>query len=234
MNIAVILSGGVGSRMGLDRPKQYIEIDGNPILNYCFSTFMNNTLIDAIAIVCAEEWKSYVCRNVDRLRPLKPVYYAEPGETRQYSIYNALKEIQKHCYGDDDIVIIHDAARPLVSGKLIEDCIKACANADGAMPVIACKDTIYQSEDGKHIKALLNRDELWNGQAPEAFRLKKYLAAHEAMSSDALLKINGSTELAYKAGLECRMITGDPMNFKITTMEDLDTFKSIIIKQTCQ
>lgn len=234
MNIAVILSGGVGSRMGLDRPKQYIEIDGSPIFNYCLNTFVVNTQIDAITIVCANEWKDYVCRNVNRLRPLKPVYYAVPGVTRQYSIYNALKVIQKHYYGDDDIVIIHDAARPLVSDKLIEDCIKACDNADGVMPVIACKDTVYQSEDGKHIKALLNRDELWNGQAPEAFRLKKYLAAHEAMSSEALLKINGSTELAYKAGLECRMIAGDPMNFKITTMEDLDTFKSIIIKQSCQ
>ena len=234
MNIAVILSGGVGSRMGLDRPKQYIEIDGSPILNYCLNTFMGNAKIDAFVIVCANEWKDYVCHHVNRLHSSKPVYYAAPGETRQYSIYNALKVIQKYYYGDDDIVIIHDAARPLVSGKLIEDCIKACANADGVMPVIACKDTIYQSEDGKYIKALLNRDELWNGQAPEAFRLKKYLTAHEAMSSDVLLKINGSTELAYKAGLECRMITGDPMNFKITTMEDLDTFKSIIIKQTCQ
>lgn len=234
MNIAVILSGGTGSRMGLDKPKQYIEIAGKPILNYCLSIFIDSDKIDAIVIVRADEWKDYVWRNVNRLHPSKPVYYAEPGETRQYSIYNALRVVKEHYYRDDDIVIIHDAARPLVSNKLIESCIKACENADGVMPVIACKDTVYLSEDGEHIKALLNRDKLWNGQAPEAFRLRKYLEAHEAMSQEELLKINGSTELAFKAGLKCRMIAGDPMNFKITTMEDLDTFKSIITKQTCK
>lgn len=234
MNIAIILSGGTGSRMGLNKPKQYIEIDGKPILNYCLSTFINNNKIDAIIIVRAEEWKDYVWSNVNRMHSSKPVYYAEPGETRQYSIYNALKVLKEHYYGDDDIIIIHDAARPLVSDKLIECCINTCVNTDGVMPVIACKDTIYLSEDGRHIKALLNRDSLWNGQAPEAFRLKKYLNAHESMSPEELLKINGSTELAFKAGLKCRMIAGDPMNFKITTMEDLDTFKSIITKQTCK
>lgn len=234
MNIAIILSGGTGSRMGLDKPKQYIEVDGSPILNYCLTTFIDNEQIGAIIIVRANEWKDYVMCNVNKLNPSKPVYYAESGETRQYSIYNALKVVKEHYYNDDDIVIIHDAARPLVSDNLIECCINACENVDGVMPVIACKDTVYLSEDGKHIKALLNRDKLWNGQAPEAFRLKKYLEAHEAMSSEELLKINGSTELAFKAGLECRMIKGDPMNFKITTTEDLDTFKSIITKQTCK
>lgn len=99
------------------------------------------------------------------------------------------------------------------------------------MPVIPVKDTTYLSEDGKHIQQLLNRSHLWGGQAPEAFRFGKYLHVHETMPRADLLKINGSTEIAFKAGLNCQMVTGDPMNFKITTPEDLSNFQAIINKQ---
>ena len=98
------------------------------------------------------------------------------------------------------------------------------------MPVIPVKDTVYLSEDGKHINSLLNRSHLWGGQAPEAFRFGKYIKVHEELQKEELLKINGSTEIAFKAGLNCQMIKGDPINFKITTPEDLSNFESIINK----
>ena len=96
------------------------------------------------------------------------------------------------------------------------------------MPVIAVKDTTYYSEDGKKIKDLLDRSKLWAGQAPEAFIFGKYLKVHDEMSHDELLKINGSTEIAFKNGMNVEMIKGDPMNFKITTQEDLANFETII------
>ncbi|WP_336594817.1 IspD/TarI family cytidylyltransferase [Bacteroides acidifaciens] len=228
MNIAIILSGGIGSRMGLGMPKQYVEVNGLPVISFCIQTFLAHKNIDAIIIGVALEWKEYVKETVTRMNPAKLVLYAEPGETRQYSILNALKVAKEICKGNDDIVIIHDAARPLVSGELIGNCIEACREYDGVMPVIAVKDTTYLSRDGRCIEALLDRSTLWNGQAPEAFKLEKYLKACESMSRSDLLKINGSTELAFKAGLECRMIEGDPMNFKITTPEDLINFERII------
>ena len=162
------------------------------------------------------------------MHPAKPVFYAAPGETRQYSIFNALRVVKDQGYSDDSFVIIHDAARPLVSDELINRCYEACNRADGSMPVIAVKDTTYYSEDGKSITSLLDRSKLWAGQAPEAFVFGKYLQIHEKMSHEELLKINGSTEIAFKQGLKVEMVEGDPMNFKITTPEDLSNFESII------
>lgn len=228
MNIAIILSGGIGSRMGLDTPKQYIIVNGQPVISYCLQTFLNNENTDAIVVGVADEWKKFVKEHIEILNPKKPIFYAASGETRQYSIYNALKVIKNEGFADDSIVIIHDAARPLVSNELINECYDACNEADGSMPVIAVKDTIYYSEDGKDITRLLDRTKLWAGQAPEAFIFGKYLRAHDNMAHEELIKINGSTELAYKSGLKVKMIQGDSLNFKITTPEDLTSFESII------
>lgn len=230
MIFAIILSGGVGSRMGADIPKQYIEVNGKPIISYCLQTFLNVQTIDGIIIGVAEEWKSYVEEKTKALKPQKKIFYAEPGETRQYSIFNALKVVYDIGGRDDDLVIIHDAARPLVSDPLIHRCFDGCQEADGVLPVIPIKDTIYQSTDKTHISNLLNRNELFAGQAPEAFRFGKYLQLHQEMTREELLKINGSTEIAYKGGLNIKLIPGEEMNFKITTPEDLSNFESIINK----
>lgn len=230
MNIAIILSGGIGSRLGLDIPKQYAVVNGQPIINYCLRTFMSNNNTDAIVIGVADEWLDFVKEQVNIIGKTKPVYYSSSGETRQYSVYNALKAVKNTGCADDDIVIIHDAARPLLTTDLIGRCYKACLDADCVMPAIPVKDTTYLSEDGVHIKALLDRSQLRCGQSPEAFRFGKYLQVHEKMGREEILKINGSTELAFKGGLECMIIDGDPMNFKITTPEDLLNFKSIIEK----
>lgn len=90
MNIAIILSGGVGKRMGIDVPKQYIEVNGKTIIQYSIETFLMSNQISAIVIGVADEWKQFVTNIVESLEPEKPVYYAKPGETRQYSIYNSL------------------------------------------------------------------------------------------------------------------------------------------------
>lgn len=232
MNIAVILSGGIGTRMGNNIPKQYIEVNNQPIISYCLKTFLSNGNISAVVIGVANEWRSYVEKQIELLNPNKPVHFTIPGETRQYSIYNALNLIKELGYKEDDIVIIHDAARPLVSNELINRCLNGCLHADGVMPVIPVKDTIYLSSNAKDIDSLLNRNHLWAGQAPEAFIFGKYLKVHEKISKEELLKINGSTEIAYKAGLNIELTEGDFMNFKITTPEDLSNFENIINQQT--
>lgn len=231
MNIAIILSGGVGCRMGKDIPKQYIEVNNQPIILYCLKTFLNNSNIDVIVIGVADEWKDFLVKHIKSLQPNKQVYFTQPGETRQYSIYNALVLIKELGYMDNDVVIIHDAARPLVSHELIDKCLFGCNHADGVMPVIPVKDTIYLSSNAKDIDSLLNRNHLWAGQAPEAFIFGKYLKIHETISREDLLKINGSTEIAYKAGLKIELVEGDFMNFKITTPEDLSNFENIITNE---
>lgn len=231
MNIAIILSGGVGSRMGLNIPKQYVMVGGQPVINYSLKMFFDNENIDAVIIGVANEWKEFLKENVSNLDNNKPIFYAEPGVTRQYSIYNALKVAWNAGFNEEDYVIIHDAARPLVSHELINRCLEAVKYADAILPVIPVKDTTYLSEDGRHIKSLLNRKCLWSGQSPEAFPLGKYLKLHDDTPCEELLKITGSTELSFKAGHDCQMIEGDSLNFKITTPEDLSNFEAILTKE---
>ena len=228
MNIAIILSGGTGTRMGLSTPKQYVEVNDKPIIQYCLDTILNHKTVDYAVIAVADDWVDFVRECVERSASGKPVYYSQPGETRQGSIINALKVAKEKGAAHEDIVLIHDAARPLLTSQLITECFQACKNADAVLPVIPVKDTVYMSKDGQIIDSLLERKTLWNGQAPEAFRFGSYYEANMKLTSDELLRITGSTEVSYRAGLKCVLIPGDTNNFKITTQEDLSNFESMV------
>lgn len=228
-NIAVILAGGTGSRLGVSTPKQYVEVGGQPVIAYCLQTLLHHEDICMAIIVVADEWRVFVQDWVGKTQSHIPVYYSQPGEQRQGSVLNALHVAKQNGVGDNDIVLIHDAARPLLSKELISNCLKACMDADAVLPVVPVKDTTYLSHDGRHIDTLLERKTLWNGQAPEAFRFGSYYDANLKLTEDELNRITGSTEVAFKAGLNCILVPGDPMNFKITTKEDLSNF-GIIVK----
>lgn len=222
MVYAIILSGGTGVRLGGTIPKQYIEIGGNPIISDCISTFDSCESVDKYVIVAAKEWEEYISGFVGD----KFIGFAKPGENRQLSIYSGLMAIGDYA-SEEDIVIIHDAARPFVTEDMIIELIRACDDADGAMPALPVKDTMYIQENGK-VKALVDRDSLIAGQAPEAFKFGLYVKANEALLPDEkILEIKGSTEPAFIAGMNIAVIKGDEGNFKITTKEDLDRYKEI-------
>ncbi len=227
-NIAIILSGGTGTRIGGNVPKQYIEVNGKAIIMYCVETIAKMPEIDEMVICLADEWKAFVQEALQKAGISKKVTFSKPGEVRQLTIYNALKVLREQQIGDDAIVIIHDAARPLVSDALLRRCIDGCKEADGVLPVLPVKDTLYMSKDGNSISALLKRSEIVAGQAPEAFWLGKYLVVHDQMAYEDILKISGSTEIAYKAGLNIKLIHGEELNFKITTTEDLENLKHVL------
>lgn len=221
MNYAIILSGGVGTRLGLDVPKQYYEVNNKPIIRDVIATLEQSEVVDGIVIVAAPEWQEYVCEQISV--PEKFIGFALPGENRQLSIYNGLCELSKVANADD-VVLIQDAARPNTSHELIEKCLDLSNDVDGAMPVLPMKDTVYLSKDGLSVSSLLVRKEVYAGQAPESFRFGKYLAANQALLPEEILKINGSTEPAIMAGMKIQMVDGDERNYKITTENDLKKF----------
>lgn len=225
MNIALILSGGAGSRLGADIPKQYIEVAGKRVIDYCMDTFEVCESVDVIHIVADEQWVDLL--QTDYRKKVKG--YSKPGKTRQLSILNGLEDIFSYA-AEEDVVIVHDAARPLVTVKMIEELINAVREHDGALPILPMKDTVYFSEDGKQISSLLERRCIYAGQAPESFKFGKYLEANRALLPAEILTINGSTEPAILAGMDIAMISGDERNFKITTKEDLDRFKELMEK----
>ena len=237
MNIALILSGGTGTRMGTDIPKQYIEVYGKPLISYCIECISKHPMIDAIQIVAEEEWHELISESIEQLAKTKETEisskfkgFSKPGANRQLSIYNGLETIKTYA-DDNDYVFIHDAARPMLSAKQITDCLKAADGHDGVLPVLPMKDTVYSSTDGKTITSLLNRKEIYAGQAPEVFQLGKYHEANRKLLPDEILQINGSTEPAILAGMDIAMIPGDENNFKITTRSDLDRFEQILRDQ---
>ena len=123
---------------------------------------------------------------------------------------------------DSDIVMIHDAARPFLSARMITDSLNAIQGHDGVLPVLSMTDTIYKSTDGRQISALIDRSEIYAGQAPETFRLGKYYEANKRLFPDKIRDIHGSTEPAVLAGLDVVMIPGDERNIKITTRTDFE------------
>lgn len=246
MVTALLLSGGNGTRMGVDTPKQYIKINDRPIISYCLQTLLSHEKIDAVQIVADEMWREAILQCVTDLCGTKEIGeevvdgtlfagnsnklrgFSKPGKTRQLSILSGLEDIKEYA-GESDYVLIHDAARPLLSAKQISDCLDAAlAGHDGAIPVLPMKDTVYFSEDGRRITSLLERSRIFAGQAPELFVLGKYYEANRALLPERILKINGSTEPAVMAGMDIAMIPGDEGNFKITTKTDLERFQEII------
>lgn len=224
MIAALILSGGTGTRIGTDIPKQYIEAGGRPIISYCIEALHRHDGIDAIQIVADPIWwepiEGWLAQGGfgEKFKG-----FSAPGGNRQLSILNGLKDIREYAK-DSDYVFIHDAARPLLAKKQITDCINGIRGHDGVLPVLPMKDTVYSSIDGKKVTALLKREEIYAGQAPEMFRLGSYYEANCRLLPDDIWRINGSTEPAIMAGLDVAMIPGDEENFKITTKEDLDRF----------
>lgn len=223
MNTALILAGGTGTRLGGDLPKQYMEVGGRTILSYCLAVFGRHPQIDTVQIVAHPEWHEKIKQKMSESVLHKFRGFSKPGENRQLSIYSGLCDIRQYS-SETDIVIIHDAARPLVSEDLLSACIAACAEHDGALPVLPMKDTVYLGDEGRII-SLLNRSNVFAGQAPEAFVLGKYYEANKRLLPDRILRINGSTEPAVMAGMDIAMIPGEESNFKITTKTDLERFE---------
>jgi len=232
MNIAILLSGGTGSRLGSDIPKQYIEVNGKMIITYSLEVLCKHKDIDGIVIVVADEWKVRVEEVVKNLTSEAGVFFAKPGDNRQLSIYSALEAIKLFLAdaSQSDLsslnVFIHDAARPNLTSEMITSYLGAMEGHDGVLPVLPMKDTVYYSQDGKQVSNLLDRSKVFAGQAPEVFNFQKYYSACKALLPDKILTINGSTEPAILAGMDIAMVPGDENNYKITTKADLVKFEN--------
>lgn len=229
MNYALILSGGIGTRMRQDGfPKQYLEVHGKPILMYTIDKFEKCEDIDRIVVVAAPAWQPKIKEWFKQYGVQKFDSFAQPGPDRQSSICNGLESCMAASASEEDCVIIHDAVRPLVSENLISACLAALQDHDGCMPGLPVTDTVYQSQDGKSISALLDRATLFAGQAPEAFRLWKYAEINRRATPQELAASLGTSVLAFEHGLDVALIRGEDTNFKITTPADLQRFEMIV------
>ena len=173
MNIALLLSGGTGTRLGADIPKQYLGVSGKPVISYSLERLSCHSKIDTIWIVAEAMWQKQIMKWLPEYDPRhKCRGFSLPGANRQLSILHGLEDMKAYA-GESDYVLIHDAARPLLSEELITNCLEALHGHDGVLPVLPMKDTIYASRDGKMITSLLDRSCLFAGQRSEERRVGK-------------------------------------------------------------
>ena len=221
----IILAGGTGTRAHNDRPKQYIEVNGKPVIGYVLDTFEQNELVTDIIIVCANQWQDYMNEWMASHPITKFAGYAEGGDSRQASILSGLHLAKEKGIGDEDVVVIHDSARPNLSQNVLSAVLNKAKLYDGCMATITVKDGCYYSEDGEHVARPVDRDKLHAGQTPEAFKFGKYYHAHDGISNQELSTFRGTSEIGLKHGMDIHIVPGEEINYKLTTMEDIEKFR---------
>ena len=152
--------------------------------------------------------------------------FANAGKSRQHSVLNGLRQVNSlDNIDENELVVIHDAARPCVSKEIVENCIDYLKMFDCSMPIVPVKDTVYLSNNGKMITQLLNRDTLYAGQTPEGCHLQTYLKINELLTDEELLSVRGTSAIAFAKGLSVGLFPGTESNYKITTRDDLMRFE---------
>lgn len=227
MNIAIILSGGTGQRMGAEIPKQFIVVDGKAIMTYCMITFENHKDIDKIIIVCDPMWRDFVDREIKREKIFKFAGYADPGKTRQHSIMSGLEKCLD-LVSEDSIISVHDSVRPLVPAEVISKTIKAAKRTGSSFPTVGIKDTIFYSEDGKTVSALIDRSKIMSGQNPESFQFWPCYNVLKDLSDEEHSSVTGLIQLLFIHNIPIEPVAGSMLNFKITDPEDLQRFILIV------
>jgi len=218
MNIALVVAGGTGSRMQSGRRKQYLELQGVPVVVMTLRVFDASALINRIVLVVPEDDLSY-CRDdlIAKAGFTKPVELVAGGRTRQGSVLNGL---QAMAAADDDLVVIHDAVRPFLQASELAACIETAAETGACILALKAFDTLKKTGPDGRISTTLDRKSVWLAQTPQVFRYGKIHAAH-VRAKQAGIEVTDDAALLEMADQPVSLVPGSRQNIKITTPEDL-------------
>ncbi|MBN1638290.1 MAG: 2-C-methyl-D-erythritol 4-phosphate cytidylyltransferase [Ignavibacteriales bacterium] len=218
---AVIPSAGKGIRLGSDIPKQYLQVNGKEIIAYTLEIFQNCDLIDEIIIPASEEYFETLQLLKERYKLTKITSIIKGGETRQHSVYNAI--MSKPANGDD-IIVVHDAVRPLLTEKILTLAILEARKNKNVIVAEKVKDTLVEIKQNNF--NYLDRENIYSIQTPQIFSYKVLKHSLEKAMSENYIGTDESM-LVKKAGYEIHIVEGSRTNFKITTQEDIELFEKI-------
>ena len=226
-NIALIIAGGRGNRMGQDLPKQFLNIQDKPIIMYTCEAFQKHPLIDSIVIVCIDGWQTALQAyanqfNITKLRAIVP-----GGKNGQSSIYNGISAIAENG-NSDDIVLVHVAIRPLVSQEIITKCIRTTEEFGSAVTCVPCAEALLETRDQETSGQVLDRDQVKRTQTPQGFSLGTLLKMHEEARRHGITDSVASCTLAVELGMTVHFCPGSEKNIKLTTVDDIDIFKALL------
>ena len=226
-NIALIIAGGSGNRMLQDIPKQFLTVNERPVIVYTLEAFEKHEEIDAIAVVSIEGWDQVLWAYAKQFNIHKLSYVVPGGKNGQDSIRNGVFELEKH-YRKEDIVLIHDAIRPMVSQEIISDNIRVAKEFGNAITVIPCAEAMLQTEDGRVSSGSYPRDHLKRTQTPQAFHLGDICDLHRRALEAGITSSVASCTLKIEMGEQVFFSAGSEKNIKLTTVEDIDIFKALL------
>lgn len=230
MNIALVIAGGSGQRMNQDIPKQFLNVYDKPVIIYTLEAFQRHPEIGGIVVVCLDGWHEILrayCKQfgIDKLESI-----VSGGENGQGSIRNGIYEI-KRIHKEDDIVLIHDAIRPMVSEEIISDCIRVCMQFGNAVSVIPCAEAMLKTKDGITSNIQVPRDDLKRTQTPQAATLGKLVWAHKEALKRGIQSSVATCTMFVELGEELHLSLGSEKNIKLTTVDDIDIFKALLTEK---
>ena len=229
MNVAVIIAGGSGSRMGQDIPKQFINVYDKPVLVYTLEGFQKHPQIDAILVVCIDGWHDVVRAYAKQFMVNKLKWVVSGGNSGQESIRNGVYALEGIC-SDDDIVIIHDGIRPLVDPSVLADVIEKCEQYGNGVTSMPYNEQIFIRDDEISTVRYIPRETLRRVQTPQAYRFGKLdWAYHKAFEEG--IGIHGSSytnTMMVELGERLYFAAGSDKNIKLTTRDDLEMFKAYL------
>ena len=226
-NIAILTAGGIGSRTNQDIPKQFLNVNNKPIIIYTLEAFQEHPNIDEICVVILDGWDQILLAYAKQFNITKLKYIVLGGATGQESIYNGLKEIRKD-HKDDDVVIVHDGNRPMVSQDVITDNLVKQKQFGSAVATIPCTEVVFVSKNKVDSNKSIPRENLQRTQTPHSYRLGDLWDAHMKAKEIGIMNTAASCSLMETLGKKTYFSKGSEKNLKITTVEDIEIFKALL------
>ena len=231
MIFAAILAGGIGSRMGgTDTPKQFLTLGDKPVIVHTIEKFVINSKFDKILVLVPQSFINHTKNLIsDFIEDDDKIVVLEGGQTRNDTIMNAISYIGDNFDIDDDAIIVtHDSVRPFVTHRIIEDNIASAAKFGACDTVVPASDTIVESVDGKLIKNIPLRDNFYQGQTPQSFKINKLAKLISSLSEDEINILTDACKIFVLKGEDVHLVDGEITNIKITYPYDLKLANTIL------
>ena len=226
MVYAAVLAGGSGLRMGGSMPKQFLSVSDIPIIIRSIRAFAESGSVDSIFVAVSADFLDYTKELVAEYPCETQVTVVVGGKNRNETLLNVLREIKN--ISDDDVILTHDAVRPFIDKRIIDENIAAAKEYGACNTVVPAVDTILQSADGKFITSVPVRSEIFHAQTPQSFSVRKLLSLYEKLSDDEMEKFTDSCSVFLAAGERVFLVNGDRNNIKLTYPEDMERAENII------
>ena len=227
MNVVIVTASGRGTRMHQEVPKQFMPIKNKPLVIYTLEAFQKHPNIDAILVSCLPGWEQIMEAYIKQYKISKVKWLINGSDSLQDTIYLAIQELKKHC-SVDDIVMIHDGNRPLISQDIISDAIVTCSQYGSAVAVIPCVEVIVKTEDHLTSNEFFERNDLRRTQTPHVYPLGKLLWAHEEALKKGIKNTAATCDLMLRLGETIHFSVGSEKNMKITTSMDVEIFEALL------